>query len=58
MRQGCIMTPWLFTLYMDGLIKEVKRGMGCRGVRFMEDGNEWRLPGLLYVDDLVIWRRT
>ena len=29
-------------------------GMGRRGVSFMEDGREWRLPGLLYADDLVL----
>ena len=35
-RQECIMSPWLFNVYMD--------------VRFLEDGREWILPGLLYVD--------
>ena len=35
-RQGCIMSPWLFHVYMDGLMKEVKMGMGRRGVRFLE----------------------
>ena len=28
--------------------------MGRRGVRFREDGREWRLPSLLYADDLVL----
>ena len=28
-------------------MKEVKMGMGRRGVRFMEEGRKWRLPGLL-----------
>ena len=32
----------------------MKMGMGRRGVRFLEDGREWRLPGLLYADDLVL----
>ena len=31
-RQGCIMSPWLFNVYMDGIKKEVKLGMGRRGV--------------------------
>ena len=35
-------------------MKEVKMGMGKRGVRFLEDGKEWRLLGLLYADDLVL----
>ena len=29
-------------------------GMGRRGVIFMEDGREWRLPDLLYADGLVL----
>ena len=29
-------------------------GMGRRGVSFLEDGGEWRLPGLLYADNLVL----
>ena len=33
-RQGCIMSPWLFNVYM----KDVKMGMGRRGVSFLEDG--------------------
>ena len=29
-------------------------GMGRRGVRFLEEGREWRLPDLLYADDFVL----
>ena len=29
-------------------------GMGRRGVRFKEEGRDWKLPGLLYADDLVL----
>ena len=29
-------------------------GMGRRAVRFLEDGREWRLVGLLYADYLVL----
>ena len=50
-RQGCIMSPWLFTVYMDTVMEEVKIGMG---ERFRKERREWRLPGLLYADDLVI----
>ena len=53
-RQGCIMSPWLFNVYMDGVMKEMKMGRGRRGVRFQEEVREWRLPGLLYADDLAI----
>ena len=37
-RQGCIMSSWLFIVYIDGVMKEVKMGMERRGVSFMEDG--------------------
>ena len=49
------MSPWLFNEYMDGVIEVVEMGMGWRGVKFQEDGGEWRLPGLLYADDLVLY---
>ena len=47
------MSPWLFDVYMDGVMKEGKMGMGRREVSFLEDGRECRLPGLLYADVLV-----
>ena len=36
-KQGCIMSPWLFKVYMDGVMKEVKIGMRRRGVSFLKD---------------------
>ena len=48
------MSSWLFNVYMDGVMKEVKMGTGRSGVSFLEGGREWQLPGLLYVDDLVL----
>ena len=41
----CIMSPYLFNVHMDGVMKEVKMGMGRKEVRFLEEGREWRLPG-------------
>ena len=43
---------------MDGGIKKVKVEMGRRGVSFMEDRREWRLPDLLYADDLFLCGET
>ena len=48
------MSPWLYIVYMDGVMKEVKMKMGRREVSFLEDGGEWRLPGFSYADDLVL----
>ena len=40
-RQGCIISPWLFTVYVDGGMKEGNMGMGRRGVSFLEDGSDY-----------------
>ena len=39
-RQWCIISPWLLSVYMDGVMKEIKIGMGRRGVSLLEDGRE------------------
>ena len=31
MRLGCIISPWLFNVYIDAVMKEVKMGMGRVG---------------------------
>ena len=43
---------------MDEVMEKVKMGMGRRGVRFLKDEREWRLPGPLYADDLVLYRES
>ena len=47
------MSPWLFNVYMD-TDEGVKNGKGRRGVRVQENRLEFKLPGLLYADDLVV----
>ena len=36
------------------VMREAKIGMGRSGVRFQVEEREWRLPGLLYADDLIL----
>ena len=54
-RQVCIMSLWLLSVYMDAVMKEVKIGIGRMGMRFIEEERGWRLLGLLYADNLVLW---
>jgi hypothetical protein len=53
-RQGCVMSPWLFNLYMDGAMKELMNVVVGEGVRIIGRGDEWMVPCLLYADDLVL----
>ena len=54
-RKGdCILSSWVFTVEMDAGMKEVKMWLMRMGVRFVEKGRFWRLPGLLYAKDPVL----
>jgi hypothetical protein len=49
-RQGCILSPLLYALFINGLIKELKRlDIGVE----IEEGGE-KLNSLLYADDIVL----
>ena len=41
-------------VYIYPVRNEVKLGIRWKGVRFLEEGRDGRLPGLLYADDLVL----
>ena len=46
--QGCIQSPHLFSLYINSLTVELNKagvGMDCKS---------WRIPTLLYADDMVL----
>ena len=49
------MSPWIFNVYMDAVMKEVKMGMRKRGMRCQEKGKEWRLSGIMYADELFFF---
>ena len=48
------MSSLFFNVYMDTVMKEVKIEMRKMGVRFIEKGREWRFPGLLYANNLIL----
>ena len=54
-RQGCVMSPWLFNVYMDGVIREMKAKSGGVGAKMMEEGNEWCMITSLFADDTALF---
>ena len=44
LRQGCVMSPWLFNLYIDGVVREVNARVLGRGLKLVDGNeNEWEL---------------
>ena len=55
LRQGCVMSPWLFNMYMDGVVREVYSRVPGKGVKMRVDGErEWMLSQLLFADDTAL----
>src|SRR5215469_12929114 len=60
LRQGCVMSPWLFNVYMDSIVREVKRECREEGLNLQSErgGVQWRVNMLLYADDTVLIGET
>merc|ERR1711888_425040 len=55
LRQGCVMSPWLFNIYMDGVVREVYSRVNGMGVKMRVHGeSEWILSQLLFADDTAL----
>ncbi len=54
LRQGCVMSPWLFNIYIDGVMREVKGKVGKVEVRMCDEGRKWVLNSVLFADDTVL----
>ena len=55
LRQGCVMSPWLFNLYIDGVVREVNARVLGRGLKLVDgNDNEWELNQFLFADDTVV----
>ncbi len=53
-RQGCVMSAWLFSIYMDGCIREMKVRVQDLGTILNVRGVEQPLVACLYADDTVL----
>lgn len=55
LRQGCVMSPWLFNVYMDGVVREVNARVLGRGLELVgENGQVYEVNLMLFADDTVI----
>ena len=48
------MSPWLFNLFMDGVMKEFKANILNGGVKFGMGENAGKVSGLLFADDTTL----
>ncbi len=49
------MSPWLFNVYMDAVVREVNaRSLGRGSIMVNADGREWNLSQLLFADDTAL----
>jgi len=55
LRQGCVMSPWLFNMYMDGIVSEVNARVLGRGLELVSgNGEKWEVCQLLFADDTAL----
>ena len=48
LRQGCVMFPWLFNVYMDGVVREVIVRVLEKGLELLsENGGRFEIPAVI-----------
>ncbi len=53
-RQGWVMSPWLFNIFMDGCVKEMKCKVGNTGAKLRLNGEVWSVVECLFADDTML----
>ena len=55
LRQGCVMSPWLFNLHMDGVVREVNVRVLGKGLELLSaNGGRCEINQLLFADDTAL----
>ena len=55
LRQGCVMSPWLLNVYMDGVVREVNVRVLGKGLELLSaNGGRFEINQLLFADDTVL----
>ena len=55
LRQGCVMTPWLFNVHMDGVVREVNVRVLGKGLELLSaNGSRFEINQLLFTDDTAL----
>ena len=53
--QGCVMSPWLFNVYMDGVVREVNVRVLGKGLELLSvNGGRFEINQLLFADDTAL----
>ena len=55
LRQGCVMSPWLFNVYMDGVVRAVNVRVLGKGLELLSaNGGRFEINKLLFADDTAL----
>ena len=56
MRKGCVRSPWLSNIFIDGCMREMKAKVGKISARLKLNGVDWSVTACLFADDTVTGR--
>ena len=55
LRHGCVMSPWLFNVYMDDVVREVNVMVLWKGLELLSaNGGRFEMNQLLFADDTAL----
>ena len=55
LRQGCVMSPWLMNVYMDGVVQEGNVRVLGKGLELLSaNGGGFEINQLLFADDTAL----